>query len=136
MKKTFSIQSNKRIMRNRVFNIAFLLLLATALPGVMQSRAESFRPPSVPLVTFDPYLSIWSAADHLTDRPTQHWTTRHNSLVSLIRVDGECYLLRGNDPSGVPALPQTNLRVTPTRSIYEFENDKIHVTLTFMRPAL
>jgi hypothetical protein len=28
------------------------------------------------------------------------------------------------------------LQVTPTRSIYDFENDKVHVTLTFMRPAL
>jgi hypothetical protein len=65
-------------------------------------RVNPFRPPSVPLVTFDPYLSIWSAADHLTDRPTQHWTKRPHSLVSLIRVDGATYRLMGNDPEAAP----------------------------------
>jgi len=116
--------------------LAATLAMAIAVASSFPAAADSFRPPSVPLVTFDPYLSIWSAADHLTDRPTQHWTTRHHSLVSLIRVDGETFRLMGNDPSSVPPLPQTNLRVTPTRSIYDFENDKIHVTLTFLRPAL
>ena len=114
----------------------FFVLLAVAVIGVRQASAQSFRPPSVPLVTFDPYLSIWSAADHLTDRPTQHWTAHPHSLVSLIRVDGAAFRLMGNDPESVPALPQTGLQVTPTRSIYEFANDKVHVTLTFMRPAL
>lgn len=114
----------------------FLIPLAAAFIGLMPASAQSFRPPSVPLVTFDPYLSIWSAADHLTDRPTQHWTARTQSLVSLIRVDGTAYRLMGNEPDATPALPQTGLQVTPTRSIYEFQSDKIHVTLTFMRPAL
>src|SRR5271154_3997646 len=112
----------------------FSLVLATL--GLLPASAESFRPPSVPLVTFDPYLSIWSGADHLTDRPTQHWTKRQHSLDSLIRVDGDAYRLMGNEPASVPPLPQTGLQVTPTRSIYDFENAKIHVTLTFMRPAL
>jgi hypothetical protein len=114
----------------------FFISLAAALIGMGQASAQSFRPPSVPLVTFDPYLSIWSAADHLTDRPTQHWTARPHSLVSLIRVDGVSYRLMGNEPDSVPALPQTALEVTPTRTIYDFLNDKISVTLTFIRPAL
>ena len=120
-------------MKNR-----FFVPLALALLAVMQvsAQAQAFRPPSVPLVTFDPYLSIWSAADHLTDRQTQHWTAHHHSLDSLIRIDGATYRLMGNEPESAPPLAQTALQVTPTRSIYEFENDKIHVTLSFMRPAL
>jgi uncharacterized protein (DUF608 family) len=35
-----------------------------------------------------------------------------------------------------PPCRKPGLQVTPTRSIYDFENDKVHVTLTFMRPAL
>ncbi|HEV7926241.1 MAG TPA: DUF5127 domain-containing protein [Verrucomicrobiae bacterium] len=113
-----------------------MIALSVAALSLGQAGAQPFRPPSVPLVTFDPYLSIWSAADHLTDRPTQHWTKRQHSLISLIRVDGAAYRLMGSEPESVPALPQTSLQVTPTRSIYDFENDKVHVTITFMRPAL
>jgi len=113
-----------------------IVLLAASLFGIMRAPAQPFRPPSTPLVTFDPYLSIWSAADHLTDRATQHWTAHPQPLVSLIHVDGATYRLMGNEPAAIPALPQTGLRVTPTRSIYEFENRQVHVTLTFMRPAL
>jgi hypothetical protein len=98
--------------------------------------ADIFHPPAVPLVTFDPYLSIWSEADHLTDRNTQHWTHREHSLVSLIRVDGKVYRLMGAEPTNIPAFTQVSLQVTPTRSIYEFEKAGLHVRLTFMTAAL
>jgi hypothetical protein len=109
------------------------------LSMVLLSRlaaADPFRPPAVPLVTHNPFLSIWSEADKLTDKATQHWTHRAHPLVSLVRVDGAAYRLMGNDPADVPALPQVGLRVTPTRSTYDFENEKVHVTLTFLTAAL
>jgi hypothetical protein len=98
--------------------------------------ARPFRPPAVPLVTSDPYLSIWSEADHLTDDVTKHWTHRPHSLVSMIRIDGKAYRVMGKEPETVEALPQTNVIVLPTRSIYQFENPQIHLTLTFMTAAL
>ena len=33
-------------------------------------------------------------------------------------------------------MPQIGVRVTPTRSIYDFEDTGVHVTLTFTTPAL
>ena len=46
-----------------------VLVLFTLLAGAtLNARAEMLRPPAVPLVTFDPYLSIWSEADKLTDK--------------------------------------------------------------------
>jgi hypothetical protein len=98
--------------------------------------AENLRPPAVPLVTFDPYLSVWSDADTLTERNTMHWTHREHPLVSLIRVDGQTYRLMGAEPKNVPAFKQVSLQVTPTRSVYEFEAAGVHVTLTFMTAAL
>jgi hypothetical protein len=42
----------------------------------------------------------------------------------------------GTEPGNVPAMKQTGVRVLPTRSIYDFDNGQVHVTLTFMTPAL
>jgi len=96
----------------------------------------SLRPPAVPLVTVDPYLSIWSKSDNLTDDVTRHWTGRPQSLMSMIRVDDRAYRLMGQDPAGVPAFPQTSLQVLPTRSIYTFANAQVKVKMTFLTPLL
>ncbi|MGA2618483.1 MAG: DUF4965 domain-containing protein [Thermoguttaceae bacterium] len=104
--------------------------------GAGQGGCPAFRPPAVPLVTSDPYLSIWSEADRLTDDATRHWTRREHRLVSLIRIDGRVCRLMGNDPRAVPAMPQVGLQVLPTRSIYDFDDSHVHVTLTFMTTAL
>src|SRR5437763_2466151 len=99
-------------------------------------KDSALRPPAVPLVTFDPYLSIWSPADRLTDHATVHWTGHSHSLVSLIRIDGKAFRLMGSEPKDVPAMPQVGLRVWPTRSVYDFDDGHVRVTLTFMTAAL
>lgn len=111
-------------------------VLLALLTMVGTSLGETLRPPAIPLVTFNPYLSIWSEADHLTDKNTQHWTHRDHSLASLIRIDGKTYRLMGAEPTGVPAFTQVSAQVLPTRSIYEFEAAGVQVTLTFMTAAL
>jgi len=111
-------------------------LLAGFVAASLTHGQTSFRPPAVPLVTSDPYLSIWSEADKLTDDVTRHWTHHPHPLVSLIRIDGKSYRLMGNEPKDVPAMPQIGLKVTPTRSIFLFASGQVKVTLTFMTPVL
>jgi hypothetical protein len=112
-------------------------LLVLVCGSLRASAAEKpFRPPAVPLVTSDPYLSIWSEADLLNSDVTRHWTHREHPLVSLIRIDGSVWRLMGTEPKDVAAFPQTAVSVLPTRSIYEFDNGQVHVTMTFMTPAL
>ena len=116
-----------------------LRILAAVIPmavTLFAASGETLRQPSVPLVAHDPYFSIWSPADKLTDADTVHWTGKPHRLTSLVRIDGKAFRLMGTSPTNVPALPQTGLEVTPTRTIYTFEGEGVRLTLTFMTPAL
>ena len=124
----------------KVFRLAAgLASLAFAL---WSQPLEPLRPPAVPLVVHDPYFSIWSAADRLTDTGTTHWTGKPNGLTLSVRIDGHVYNLAGGTGRGgrgAPAsnaLAQTSLEVLPTRTIYEFSGAGVNVGLTFLTPAL
>lgn len=128
-------------MKPAILSSSLVLGLWISLPQLqaVSDQAPSpnrFRPPAVPLVTCDPYFSIWSFADRLTDDDTRHWTGKKQGLESIVRVDGKPYRLMGADPRQVRAFPQTGLEVLPTRTIYAFESDGLHITLTFMTPML
>ena len=94
------------------------------------------RPPSVPLVTHDPYFSIWSNATKLYSDATRHWTGRENRLSAMVRVDGQTFRLMGNQPEESASLPQTGVVVLPTRTIYTFANEKVQVQMVFLTPAI
>jgi Glutaminase A six helical-hairpin domain/Domain of unknown function (DUF5127)/Domain of unknown function (DUF4964) len=113
------------------FLLASCLLLSAA-----ETTLPPFRPPAVPLVTHDPYFSIWSPADKLTGADTVHWTGKPHRLTSLVRIDGKAFRVMGKEPADVPALPQKSVEVLPTRTIYTFEGEGVRLTLTFMTPAL
>jgi hypothetical protein len=122
--------------QNPQWKFALALLVALAWLAAAPARAaEAFQPRAVPLVTTDPYFSIWSFADHLTDDFTRHWTGKPQSLESMVRIDGVAYRIMGKTP-GEEALPQVGLAVFPTRTVYEFEGAGVHVTLTFLTPLL
>jgi glutaminase A-like protein/uncharacterized protein DUF5127/uncharacterized protein DUF4964 len=116
--------------------LAAWCLLALAPAAAAAQPGEPFRPPAVPLVTHDPYFSVWSTADRLTDDWTRHWTGAVHAMCGLARVDGRPYRFLGPERVNAPPMKQLGVEVLPTRTLYRFEAAGVHLALTFTTPAL
>ena len=135
--------NHRSFLRLMALGCAFMPLALTAncalaqqLPATTNAPLTALRPPSVPLVAHDPYFSIWSNSNKLYRDQTRHWTGRENNLSAMARVDGQTFRLMGAQPEEAASLPQTNVEVTPTRTIYTFQNEKVQVQLVFLTPAI
>lgn len=95
-----------------------------------------FRPPAVPLVTIDPYISCWSNADHLYDDWPRHWTGMPMPMFGVVRVDGQAYRFAGDKEWLSRAADQISLDVQATRTIYAFACGGIELRATFASPLL
>ena len=90
------------------------------------------RAPAVPLITVDPYFSVWSNTDRLTDADTVHWTGKPNTICGILEIDGKPYRFMGKGSE--EPLTQTNLDVTTLCTTYTFEGAGIELTAKFFTP--
>ncbi|MGB9148455.1 MAG: DUF4965 domain-containing protein [Acidobacteriaceae bacterium] len=112
-----------------------ILALALWSANLAAQQPVTARTPATPLVVHDPYFSLWSFDDTLNGGPTRHWTGVEQQLNGIVRIDGKPFRFMG-DEEDFPPLPQLSRALWPTRTIYEFEGQGIHLTATFLTPAL
>jgi hypothetical protein len=70
----------------------------------LSAVAQELRAPAYPLITHDPYFSIWSNTDELTSSATTHWTGTAHSLTGYVKVDDKVYRFLGNAEKQYKAL--------------------------------
>ncbi|HSU19950.1 MAG TPA: DUF5127 domain-containing protein, partial [Acidobacteriaceae bacterium] len=117
-----------------------MLTCAVAVLGAQQPVAH--RPPAVPLAANDPYFSLWSMADKLTDVPVKHWSEAAQPMTGLARIDGRNYRWMGAEQrqpqalSSIPAMQQISLELTPLHTRYRFDAAGVELKVTFFTPSL
>ena len=149
-------------MKRIIFGLAALLLSLSLRAAAPLNYQNDLRAPVYPLVTVDPYFSVWSFADQANADMTRHWSGRKQPMIAAVRVDGVAYRLLGNEeqipdpmfgrkPKDQPDDPlynrqgravfqnpavQTGVNVLPTSTIYSFDCGPVQVKMRFVAPLL
>ncbi len=93
------------------------------------------RAPCVPLITIDPYFSVWSSDCTLNVSNTEHWTGKSNSIIGTAEVDGEKYLFLGYHRD-IHKMKQISLDINALSTSAVFENGKIRINLQMTSPVI
>ena len=98
-----------------------------------------FRPAAVPLITVDPFFSVWSCSDALYATPTEHWSGKPCPIMAGVFIDNQFHSVAGFDPDGKllkRRIYQKSVEITPTSTVYNFESEWVKLELTFTSPLL
>ncbi|MBB3054974.1 glutaminase family protein [Mucilaginibacter gotjawali] len=94
-KLTQTTQQAAMILKKRT---KWPILIANMLLAFSASAQER-KAPAYPLITHNPYFSVWSTTDDLAASTTTHWTGASQSLIGMISVDGLFYRFMGKEPA-------------------------------------
>jgi hypothetical protein len=83
-------------------------ILIVSLLFAIGSFAQVNRLPAYPLITHDPYFSVWSTTDNLNEGVTKHWTGAAQSFTGYLQVDGSLYRFLGKEETSYKAVLPTS----------------------------
>lgn len=90
------------------------LCLLAAILLVHSSYAQLDKAPAYPLITHDPYFSVWSFSDNLNASATKHWTGKSQPMLGTARVDGKLYNFVGQ-----PEVPVSTILANGSTTPYD-----------------
>ena len=91
------------------------------------------RAPAIPIITVDPYFSVWSREENLNYSETVHWTGSPNSLLGYVYIDGQRLAFLGYERND-HKITQTSLKIDALSTRATYANDKIELSVTYMTP--
>ena len=121
-------------------NVVSFILTAIVISFSYDGNAQVTKAPAYPLITHNPYFSIWSFSDQLNESTTKHWTGTPNSILGLIKVDGKVYRFLGKEDT-LNTLPiqlakQESIYMTATETNYIFTCGGVQLNLSFTSPLI
>ncbi len=93
------------------------------------------RAPAVPLITIDPYFTVWAPDTNINFAVTEHWSGKSNSIVGTVKIDGEEFLFLGYHRD-VHKMKQISLDIDALSTTAVFANGKIELTAKFTTPVV
>ncbi len=94
---------------------------------------KRLRLPSVPLITVDPYFSLWSKSEILNYEETSHWTGEMQHLLGILTVDGHPMTFLGLEWSK-EKMKQVDLSVDALSTRYVMEGRGVRLSVRLMTP--
>ncbi len=91
------------------------------------------RLPSVPLITVDPYFSLWSKSEVMNYEETCHWTGEMQNLLGVLTVDGHPMTFLGLNWSS-EKMKQISLDVDALSTRYVMEARGVRLFVRLMTP--
>lgn len=90
------------------------------------------RMPSIPLITVDPYFSVWTS--DINKKPTTHWTAAENNIFGTVFVDGAAYRFMSDDNN--EAMDVISVDADMFSTTFVFEKAGIRLTAKYTSPML